>query len=328
MGTGFTGALAAHLLTELGASVTRVAPRGEDPFTSVSSAYRLWRSQQATVECPSRDDLYAQLAAADACILGGDDHPSAPRVVTSEEIAARHDHLVVLDITGTVPGSAYGAMPANDILAQARSGLSNEQFSDRPIVFGLRLPSYGAVLHGLIGLSAALYLREATGQGDIVRTSFVQGAAVWVTPVWIRAERPHHAMNGIIPKDVAWPIYECSDASWVTYAQGTSGAVKRINDVLGLEVAPGTEKARFTHGNRSPSLYFGVTKEIRDRVSGWESTSLRDALVAVDVPTEIVRSPGECWDDPQVRLNGLIAAADTGEESVGSPIHVSKDANP
>jgi crotonobetainyl-CoA:carnitine CoA-transferase CaiB-like acyl-CoA transferase len=50
--------------------------------------------------------------------------------------------------------------------------------------------------------------------------------------------------------------------------------------------------------------------------------------VAVDVPTEIVRSPGECWDDPQVRLNGLIAAADTGEESVGSPIHVSKDANP
>jgi crotonobetainyl-CoA:carnitine CoA-transferase CaiB-like acyl-CoA transferase len=241
MSTGFTGALAAHLLTELGASVTRVAPRGEDPFTSVSPAYRLWRSRQVTVECPSRDDLDARLTAADACILGGDDHPSAPRVIASEEVAARHDHLVVLDITGTVPGSAYGAMPANDILAQARSGLSNEQFSDRPIVFGLRFPSYGAVLHGLIGLSAALHLREATGQGGIVRTSFIQGAAAWMTPVWIRAERPHHAMNGIMPKDVAWPIYECSDASWLTYAQGTSGAEKRTSEVLGLEVAQGRE---------------------------------------------------------------------------------------
>jgi hypothetical protein len=29
-----------------------------------------------------------------------------------------------------------------------------------------------------------------------------------------------------------------------------------------------------------------------------------------------------------VRLNGLIIAADTGEESVGLPIHVSKDVNP
>jgi crotonobetainyl-CoA:carnitine CoA-transferase CaiB-like acyl-CoA transferase len=268
------------------------------------------------------------LTAADACILGGDDHPSAPRVIASEEVAARHDHLVVLDITGTVPGSAYGAMPANDILAQARSGLSNEQFSDRPIVFGLRFPSYGAVLHGLIGLSAALHLREATGQGGIVRTSFIQGAAAWMTPVWIRAERPHHAMNGIMPKDVAWPIYECSDASWLTYAQGTSGAEKRTSEVLGLEVAQGTENASFTHGNRSPSLYFGVTKEIRDRVSGWESASLRDALMAADVPAEIVPSPGECWDDPQVRLNGLIVPADTGEESVGLPIHVPKDVNP
>ena len=52
MGTGFSGALAARLLADLGASVTRVRESGEDdPFAASSAAYRLWRAQQPTVEC-------------------------------------------------------------------------------------------------------------------------------------------------------------------------------------------------------------------------------------------------------------------------------------
>ena len=204
MGTGFSGALAARLLADLGASVTRVRESGEDdPFAASSAAYRLWRAQQPTVECRTAGEADERLAAADVLLTGGDDHPALPdRDGTAEAAAARHPRLVVLSISGTAAGSDRGALPGNDLLAQARSGLASEQFSDRPIAFGLRLPTYGAVLHGLIGLISALLARDSTGQGDIVRTSFVQGAAGWLTPVWIRAEAPHPAMTGIIPKDV------------------------------------------------------------------------------------------------------------------------------
>ena len=325
MGTGFSGALAARLLADLGASVTRVRESGEDdPFAASSAAYRLWRAQQPTVECRTAGEADERLAAADVLLTGGDDHPALPdRDGTAEAAAARHPRLVVLSISGTAAGSDRGALPGNDLLAQARSGLASEQFSDRPIAFGLRLPTYGAVLHGLIGLISALLARDSTGQGDIVRTSFVQGAAGWLTPVWIRAEAPHPAMTGIIPKDVVWPIYQCADGAWITYAQGTAGSTQRIHEVLGLDAPEGSASERFRHSvATSPERYFGVTPELAQRISTWDSSELRDALVSVDVATEIVRAPGECWDDPQVTANGMIVEDSSGRERAGLPIQV------
>lgn len=47
----------------------------------------------------------------------------------------------VLDISGAPAGSPNEGLPAHDLLAQARSGLVWEHYSDRPLMFALRLPT-------------------------------------------------------------------------------------------------------------------------------------------------------------------------------------------
>ena len=108
--------------------------------------YAMLRSQVATLDF-SGDTLHQQLEQADACLLGGDDYPGSTQVPSAARVgglAAAYPACVFLAISGTVPGSTRGDLPANDLLAQARSGLVSEHFSDRPIAFGLALPTYGS----------------------------------------------------------------------------------------------------------------------------------------------------------------------------------------
>ena len=93
--------------------------------------------------------------------------------------------------------------------------------------------------------------------------------------------------------------------------------------MLGLDAPEGSASERFRHSvATSPERYFGVTPELAQRISTWDSSELRDALVSVDVAAEIVRAPGECWDDPQVTANGMIVEDSSGRERAGLPIQV------
>ena len=322
LATGPTGALACTLLTGLGASVTRLKPAGPDPFLESSPMYAMQRSQVATLDF-SGDTLHQQLEQADACLLGGDDYPGSTQVPSAarvEELAAAYPSGVFLAISGTVPGSTRGDLPANDLLAQARSGLASEHFSDRPIAFGVALPTYGAVLHGVTALVAALYEREVSGRGEVIRTSLVQGAAAFMTSYWIQDQGSKRKITGKIPKGVRWAMLQCGDGRWITYAQGIPGSTARIHEVVGLTPPEGSENARWSPATEDPAAYFGVTDELAEAFMKWQSADLHRRLVEVGVTAEIVRSPGDCWSDPQVEANRLLVHAEDGGTYVGSPI--------
>jgi crotonobetainyl-CoA:carnitine CoA-transferase CaiB-like acyl-CoA transferase len=99
-------------------------------------------------------------------------------------------------------------------------------------------------------------------------------------------------------------------------------STQRIHEVLGLDALEGSASERFQHSATSPELYFGVTPELAQRISTWDSSDLRDALVSVDVATELVRAPGECWGDLQVTVNGMVVEDGSGRERAGLPIRV------
>ena len=325
LATGPTGALASQLIASLGASVTWVQPPYSDPYLETSPSYRTWRS-----ECPSvpysEDALAGLLAEADVCLTGGDDHPAATRHVDPRNLLDRYPGLVVLSLTGTVPGSGAGDLPANDLLAQARSGLSTEHFSDRPIAFGVSLPVYGAVLHGVIGVAAALCQRESTGRGEIVSTSLVQGAAAFMAGTWIADENSTTPITGRLPKDIRWGMLQCADGRWITFAQGLPGSTARMHETVGLEPPPGSVGQRWSPKTDDPKLFFGVTDELRDAFLTWQSADLHRALVDVGVTAEIVQYPGECWTDEQVEANRLLATTDDGTTYVAAPIDFATEA--
>jgi crotonobetainyl-CoA:carnitine CoA-transferase CaiB-like acyl-CoA transferase len=178
LGLGMAPALVAKFLREVGASITRVEPPAGDPFYDVYPAYAVWRRgiEHDKGASSSPDKLDALLARADVCIVGGEDYPGVDARRSAAELQARHPRLVVLNIEGYPAGTEHAGQPATDVLVQARSGLAYEHYSRRPLLMSFEPSSYGAALHGLCGLLAALVHRESTGHGQVVSTSLYEGS--------------------------------------------------------------------------------------------------------------------------------------------------------
>src|SRR5258706_435290 len=95
--------------------------------------------------------------------------------------------------------------------------------------------NYGAALHGLAGLFAALLQRESSGRGQVVATSLFEGALTWPMLLWCEAEKPTPVSNFVMPKD-PWPlIFKCADGVWVQVVLGSAGSKGRLYRILKVD---------------------------------------------------------------------------------------------
>jgi crotonobetainyl-CoA:carnitine CoA-transferase CaiB-like acyl-CoA transferase len=316
LGVGMAPALAAKMLAELGASVTRIDPEGGDPFAQVYPAYAVWHAGAARAHAADLDRL---LADADACILGGEDHPEVPRRRDAAALAARHPRLVVLDLTDGPAGTRY-AGPSTELLAQVRSGLVWEQEPDRPIVNAFEPGSYGAALQGLIGLLGALFEREASGQGQVVTTSLFEGALPWIGTYWAQIESPTPAADFVIPRGVAPLIFRTRDDRFIHMAIGGAGSKYGFYQALEIDdpsVLPGDSGMPKPGGSRKD--FFGDYDVLAAHVARKDCDELLARIWERGLPAEEVQAPGSCWSDPQVVHNGIVATQADGTQHVGLP---------
>jgi crotonobetainyl-CoA:carnitine CoA-transferase CaiB-like acyl-CoA transferase len=318
LGVGMAAALVSKTMAMAGSKVRRLDPVGGDPFYDVYPAYRVWRECTVPIE---RGDLSQQLADADVCIVGGEDYPGLPEPVNVGELTRQYPRLVILKLSGYVEGFAPGA-PAVDLLVQARSGLVNEQYADRPLCFSLPVPTYGAALLGLAGVWAALLERQRSGLGQVVFASLQQGIALFWTPIWMSAERPDDDFMKVSPKGVRHLIFQCGDGGYVQFVMGIPGAVAKLYQVLGID-APVDQNDR---GNPRPGAaldkYFGDLGLIAPYVRKRERGELLQALWKAGIAAEPVLNPGEAWDDEQVRANSVIVRNEGGWRFVGQPLNI------
>ena len=317
-GTGLAGSLVAKLLVEAGAGVTRPSA-GHDPFADIYPAYDAWQRGKAIRPIDGLADpaLDAALAAADVCIVGGEDHPDAPPRPDGATLAAKYPRLIVLEITA---GPDSPATPAVDLLAQVRSGFAHEHFSTRPIMFAFPLASYGAALQGTVALLAALCEREESGLGQLVSTSLLEGGMMWCAPLWFQAERPDRAILADIPRDVQPLIFRCKDGRYIHFMMGTPGALGKVHRILGIDdstVDPNDRGMPTGKGERKN--FWGNIELFQSHMIRFDSNEILHALWNEGMGAELVQPPGACWDDPQVVHNGIITCT-RAVSYVGFPI--------
>jgi crotonobetainyl-CoA:carnitine CoA-transferase CaiB-like acyl-CoA transferase len=322
LGIGMAPALAAKYLAEAGAHVVRVEPEGGDPFYDQYPAYEVWRRG---CECNSdarrdRSKLNELIAAADVCINGGEDYPGLARRHDSEAIAMANPRLVLLDISGHPHGSEDAHSPSNEILAQARSGICYAQFSDRPLFMSFHPANYGAALQGLCALLAALYERESTGRGQIVRTSLFEGALTWAGLFYGDFERPTPPCY-VNSKDTTPLIFRCADGVDIHIVIGGRGSKYKFYQILGIDdpsVSP--DSLDLPHPSRGSRNFYGDIDLLAPYIAKRDSHELLEALWSAGLPAELVLPPGECWDFPQATHNGVIVRDEDGTRHVGNPI--------
>ena len=252
---GVAGPMAAMVLADEGAQVTKIEPPGGDPFRELGRSrlgYRTWQrgKRSAILDLKDPDDLEAfrRLAAqADVLIESFSEGVTARLGVDFETLAALNPRLVYVTID-PYRDSRHAGRRGYDLLVAARMGLHWEHRGwpegmvhhaagrpdpcpeidsplewrqgpprEGPIVTGVPWVSLGAFYSALIGVSAALYARETTGRGQHVATSLMHGAAVSAHVAWQRAEEPDAPSFASAVMNCKAPKghYECADGRWI-----------------------------------------------------------------------------------------------------------------
>jgi len=240
------------------------------------------------------------------------------RRTTAASIRGDHARLITLDITAYPAELGRDGDPGADVLIQAASGLCCEQRSDRPALFAIQPGLFGAALRGATGVLAALVEREKSGLGQAVRTSLFEGALTWLLPMWFHTANSNpnrHAPLGVRPL-----VFACSDGRHVHLAFSSRGAASRAYKALGIDDPKVVNyEGPPLYGTAADDFFGDVDKiapYVRRHTSGW----VIEAMTKADVAISLIRAPGECWDDPQVEVNGLLATSRDGMRHVARPI--------
>jgi crotonobetainyl-CoA:carnitine CoA-transferase CaiB-like acyl-CoA transferase len=315
LGTGMAAALVAKLLSDAGATVERLAPAGDGVFNAIYPAHRSWRAKAAAMD---PDVLEQRLASADVCLVGGEDHPDVATRRDAAAIAERHPHLVVVDLCGYVTGFAPGEQ-AVDLLVQARSGLAFEHYTSQPLYFAVPFPTYGQVLLATLGLWAALLERLDSKRGQVVSASLQHGAALFIAPLWLAADKPDAEFRKMTPKDVRHLIFRCADGGFIQFVMGVPAAVQKLYKILGIQREADPADRGIPKAGAPASSYFGDMELIAAHVIRMDRDQILRAAAEIGVPAGPVLEPGEFWSDEQIAANGILSG-DDGTISVGDPI--------
>jgi crotonobetainyl-CoA:carnitine CoA-transferase CaiB-like acyl-CoA transferase len=306
LGTGMAAALVAKLFADAGGCVERLAPDGDAAFDAVYPAHASWRTGEQAI---AADQLTHALAAADICIVGGEDYPGVRTRRDATDIAAAYPRLVVVDLPAYVAGYAPGE-PAVDLLVQARSGLAFEHSASRPLCFAVPFPTFGQVLLAAIGAWSALLERLASGAGQVVVASLQQGAALFPLPLWLAAEQPDAEFGKVTPKDVKHLIFECADGTFVQFVMGVPSATQKLYRVLEIPVEADPEDRGIPKPGTPTSRFFGDLELIGSYVIKKNRPDIIRAAEEAGLPVAPVLEPGEFWDDEQIAANGMLVTRD------------------
>jgi crotonobetainyl-CoA:carnitine CoA-transferase CaiB-like acyl-CoA transferase len=299
---GIAGPVTTMLLADHGAAVVKVEPPGGDPFRD-SAGYVVWNRGKRSLELDLHDDADREVLlrlVADADVLVESFRPGVTKRLGLDhaQLRAVNERLVTCSITGYGRHSEARDRPGYDALVQARSGIQHEQFGlrDGPIFLHLPIPSYGAALLASVATQAALLAREQTGQGQWVETSLMQGALLFTTMLWSRAERPTPPMELFKFMNAGpSPCYETADGLWL---HPMDACVPVALEHLGRDRA----EIDITQGRRGTAderiAYFEICREL------WLQRPRAEWLEVLDgMSCQPVLAPGDGLVHPQTLVN-------------------------
>jgi len=331
---GIAGPLGVLMLAEQGADTIKVEPPGGDPFRSYNG-YKVWtRSRRSvTVDLKSdagREAFLRLVESADVLVESFRPGVMDRLGVGYETCSATNRRLVYCSVPGYPPGHRLAGRPGYDALVQASSGQQWEQPGWRPgpIFLAMPMPSMGAIFLVATGVLSALIAREATGRGQHVSTSLLQGAWLYTTQIWQDIERANAGIFAMMaktdPPGVHQPmIFECAGKEFV-HISVMSGLppVKSLDDVVGVVPIPDAELV----GLMPMEVASRRGERLRDAFKKWKRDDLVAELIANNHAVEAVVTPEEQFAHPQLIANDMVVTVDDPDlgptTQIGVPIHL------
>ena len=239
------GPHAAMVLADLGADVVRVRRPGglQMPAENVDLLHRGKRVVDLDVK-KDPQALLGLVAKADVLIDAFRPGTCERLGIGPDECAARNPRLIFARITGWGQNGPLAHTAGHDINYLSQTGaLFAIGYRDRPPVAPLNLVADfgGGSMFVLLGIVAALFERERSGEGQVIDAAMVDGVSVLAQMAWtmkatgtLRDERESFLLDGGAP---FYRTYETADGKYMAVGAIEPQFFAKLLEGLGLTAA-------------------------------------------------------------------------------------------
>jgi crotonobetainyl-CoA:carnitine CoA-transferase CaiB-like acyl-CoA transferase len=221
-----------------------------------------------------------------------------------ERLRELNPRLVVLSITGFGHDGPEARRAGYDQIAQGEAGLMSITGSEEPTKVGVPIGDLLAGMNGAYGVVSALYERERTGKGRVVRTSLLAGIvgvhAYQGTRWTVGREVP--GLSGVHHPSIApYGLFHTATAP-VQIACGSEGLWRACAGALGLDA----EDPRFATNLDRVTNRDELTAEIEAVLGTADAEQWLARLADAGVPAGKVRTLDDVYSWEQTRSQGLL----------------------
>ncbi len=328
------------ILGDMGADVVKMEERGVgEPLRGMTTMYgtrlklgsiiasfenanRSKRSLSIDLRKPQgREIAYKLIERADVFFTNYGQVRAAKVGLEYESLSKLNPRLVYVNATAYGPRGPDSNQRAWDPAAQARAAMMNslgERNTPPSIVVGAPIDTLGATMASL-GICAALFARQQTGQGQMINTSLL-GSALWLQIFNIQTgllrgdgSREHLGMARHLrtqPRNLLSNQYQCADGKWIMLATGQFDRFwPDLCRVMGID------DCRYT-GVKSSELKGARLRELVAFLDSVFMTRPRDEWIKIyhEKNAEFAYSPvnevDDLLDDAQIKANSYFVDYD------------------
>ncbi|MFC7402729.1 CaiB/BaiF CoA transferase family protein [Citricoccus sp. GCM10030269] len=214
--------------------------------------------------------------------------------------------LVVLSITGFGHDGPEASRSGYDQIVQGEAGLMSltGPGPDTPQRVGVPIADLLSGMNGVSGVLAALYEREWTGEGSVVRTSLLssvvgvhafQGTRYTVAGEVPQAQGNHH------PSIAPYGLFSCQDGK-VQISVGSQRLWTTFATAFGLD----PEQEQFATNAARVGHREALIAAVERVFAVWQAEPLLERLAELGIPAGKVRSLDEVYQWEQVASQGLL----------------------
>ncbi|MDQ0338062.1 crotonobetainyl-CoA:carnitine CoA-transferase CaiB-like acyl-CoA transferase [Caldalkalibacillus uzonensis] len=338
------GPFSTMILGDLGAEVIKVeAPGGSDdtrawgpPFKAGESAYYLCtnRNKKAlTLNLKTEEGkaVLKQLVRQSDVLIHNFKHGTMEKwQLGYEDLKKLNPRLIYCSITGFGRAGPYKALAGYDYIIQAMSGLMSITGSEEsgPLKVGVAITDVMTGLYAVIGITAALYEREQSGEGqslDLALFDAAISALVNVASNYLISGQLPKLLGNHHPNIVPYQTFPTKDGEMVL-AVGNDRQFKKLCRLIDKE--EWADDQRFaTNDQRVEHRY-----ELADLLSAVfklkTSAEWQDLFNQHGIPCGPINNMAEVFNDPQVAARQMVVPIEhptAGEiRVVGSPLKLSR----
>ncbi len=190
---------ATRQLADLGAEVLKVERKGEGDFArgydtamGGTSAFFVWanrgkQSIELDLKDPTDRATFDQLVAgADVFIQNLSPSAAGRMGVLADQLRENHPELIACDVSGYGLGGPRTDDKAYDLAIQAEGGaIALTGTPEQAVKVGFSIADISSAMYAFSSILAALYRKQATGEGATVEVSMLESVAEWTAaPVY------------------------------------------------------------------------------------------------------------------------------------------------